>query len=180
MFPWRFEVIKITIGILVNLQQDQILLSGVTFGVPALPDLLEQLDSIRPSPSLLRVPKDHPLRFDVFLDQPGNGRAEGFLLIRTDPNKEPAKAVSGQRSAVMCLEQNMNRPVWTLNAGGQGRSNARTSADSNAATIHGRSMSYRSCANKGKVLFRFGLRRTYQTSARVSRGSSAGSARGLS
>lgn len=86
---------KITIGTLVSLQQKQIPPSGVTFGVPALPDVLEQLHSIRPSTSLLRVPKDHPLRFDVFLDQSGNGRAEGFLLVRTDPNEEPAEEVSG-------------------------------------------------------------------------------------
>lgn len=72
-------------------QQEQTQANGGTFSVPALPDVLEQSHCIGPSTEPFRVPKDHPLRFDMLIDQPRNGRTKGFFLVGTDPNEEPAQ-----------------------------------------------------------------------------------------
>lgn len=113
----------------------------------------------------------------MLLDQTRNGRAESFLLVGTDPNKEPA-----QQEVGVCVPKiGHDLPVWILNAGGQGRSNARAGTDPNATTEHGRSVPYGGCVIMSKESFGpSALRRTYQTLARVSRGFSAGSALGFS
>lgn len=63
-------------------------------GPKAGPRILEKLHAVWPTPTLLRVPQDHPLGLDVFVDQAGYRGAEGSLLVGTDPYEEPRSSVS--------------------------------------------------------------------------------------
>ena len=73
-------------------------------GPKAIPHLLEELHRVRPSPPLLRVPEDHPLRLDVVMDQPGYRGPKGLFLVRANPDQEPVRALdaSRQRSTDTC------------------------------------------------------------------------------
>jgi hypothetical protein len=105
----------------------------LTLSVPAVPGILEQLHCIGSSTSLLRVPKDHSLRFDILLDQTCNGNTKGFLLVGTNPNEEPVNrgwstpcvSIMGHRLTNLDFESK-----WTVPR----RSNPSAGADPNATT----------------------------------------------
>jgi hypothetical protein len=62
----------------------------------ALPSVLEKLDSIGPSSSFLRIPEDHPLRLDMFVNEPADRWPEGLLLIRSYPDEKPNMMLVGR------------------------------------------------------------------------------------
>lgn len=60
---------------------------------PTLPSIFEQLDAIRSTSTLLRIPQNHPFGFDMFPDKASDGRSEGTLLVGADPDEEPVGAL---------------------------------------------------------------------------------------
>lgn len=60
---------------------------------PTLPRIFQQLNAVRSTTSLLRVPENHPFGLDVFPDESGNRGSEGALLIRAYPDQEPIGAL---------------------------------------------------------------------------------------
>lgn len=94
------------------------------FSPKAVPHLLEEFDRVWPSTTFLRVPEDHALGLDVFVNQARNRRAESLLLIRADPDQEPVRA---------------------LNAGRQGSPDACSRADADSTLEHGRGVADASC-----------------------------------
>jgi hypothetical protein len=85
------------------------------------PCVPQQLHGIGPTTTLLRVPKYHALGLDVLVDEAGDGRAKGALLIGSDPDEEP---------------------VGRLDAGGERGADAGAGADADAAGEHGRSVAH--------------------------------------
>ena len=94
------------------------------FGAKARPCVSEEFHGIWSSSSFLRVPEDHSLGFDVLSNQTRNRGSECLLLIRAYPNE---------------------KPVWTLDAGGQCCADTGSSADTDSSLEHGRGMSDASC-----------------------------------
>lgn len=62
-------------------------------GSKSRPRVLQQCHRIGATATLLRVPKDHALRLNVFLDQARNGRPKSLLLVRSNPDEEPVFAL---------------------------------------------------------------------------------------
>ncbi len=60
-------------------------------GSKALPCVLEELHGVWSPASFLRVPQNHSLGLDMFVDQTSYGWSKGFLLIRAYPNEEPGR-----------------------------------------------------------------------------------------
>lgn len=56
--------------------------------------ILEELHGIGSSASLARVPKDHPLRWNILVDQAGDRWSKRLLLVGANPNEEPGRRVS--------------------------------------------------------------------------------------
>jgi hypothetical protein len=88
------------------------------------PRISQQLHRIRASTSLFAVPEDHALRFNVLLDQAGDGGAESTFLVGADPDEEP---------------------VGGLDAGGERGADACAGADADAAFEHGGCVADASC-----------------------------------
>ena len=57
------------------------------------PGVLEQLHRVWPTPSLLRVPEDHPLGRDIVVDQAGYRWPKRLLLVRAYPDEKPVLAL---------------------------------------------------------------------------------------
>ena len=93
-------------------------------GAKPRPCVSKKLHGVWPSSSFLRVPEDHSLGFDMLSNQTRNRGSECLLLIRAYPNE---------------------KPVWTLDAGGQCCADTGSSADTDSSLEHGRGMSDASC-----------------------------------
>jgi hypothetical protein len=93
-------------------------------GAKPCPSVPQQLHSIGPTATLLRVPKYHALGLNVLVNEAGDGRAKGALLVGPDPDKEP---------------------VGRLDAGGESGADAGAGADADASGEHGGSVAYAGC-----------------------------------
>jgi hypothetical protein len=110
-------------------------------GSEAIPRFFEQFHSIWSSSSFLRVPENHSLGLDVFVDQTRYRWPKGFLLIRTYPNEKP-----NQKSEKVSKEEfESSVPIGALDAGGQRCPDTGSSADADSSFEHRGCMSNTSC-----------------------------------
>ena len=68
-----------------------------TFGLPVVVDLLENLHRVRTPAAHFRVPEEEPLGFYVPVDETADRRAERLLLVASDPDQVPARALQACR-----------------------------------------------------------------------------------
>jgi hypothetical protein len=74
-------------------------------GTEAVPHVLEKLNRVRAATALLGVPQNHTLWRNVLVDEVGDGRAKGLLLIRADPDEEPMSLLSAYALGIVCLDR---------------------------------------------------------------------------
>jgi hypothetical protein len=108
----------------------------LTFSLPRLVNLLQNLHGVRTTAANLTVPKEETLGLNVPVDEAADRGPEGLLLVRSC---HAASSISGYLEGMRTILTNPNEvPVGRLDTSRQCRADAGTGADTDAALVERR------------------------------------------